>query len=91
MNEAAVTRMTSLNQLFCCMLQLAARSWIEATFQKRECVKFIPSPKDEHSWIKICKAPSRRLPNGFVYDSRTSSFYLEDLNASPPHRRAVTS
>uniref|UniRef100_A0A1B6JVD6 Uncharacterized protein n=1 Tax=Homalodisca liturata TaxID=320908 RepID=A0A1B6JVD6_9HEMI len=28
--------------------KLAARSWIEATFQKRECVKFIPSPKDEH-------------------------------------------
>ncbi|XP_069671775.1 transient receptor potential cation channel trpm isoform X1 [Periplaneta americana] len=26
----------------------AARCWIEANFQKRECVKFIPSPKDEH-------------------------------------------
>ncbi|XP_072157699.1 transient receptor potential cation channel trpm isoform X4 [Bemisia tabaci] len=26
----------------------AARSWIEATFQKRDCVKFIPSPIDEH-------------------------------------------
>ncbi|XP_012260882.2 transient receptor potential cation channel trpm isoform X3 [Athalia rosae] len=25
-----------------------ARSWIEATFQKRECAKFIPSPRDEH-------------------------------------------
>ncbi|XP_076682036.1 transient receptor potential cation channel, subfamily M isoform X4 [Andrena cerasifolii] len=24
------------------------RSWIEATFQKRECSKFIPSAKDEH-------------------------------------------
>ncbi|XP_031782186.1 transient receptor potential cation channel trpm isoform X6 [Nasonia vitripennis] len=24
------------------------RSWIEATFQKRECTKFIPSAKDEH-------------------------------------------
>uniref|UniRef100_A0A8D8RTN9 Transient receptor potential cation channel trpm n=1 Tax=Cacopsylla melanoneura TaxID=428564 RepID=A0A8D8RTN9_9HEMI len=26
----------------------AARSWIEATFQKRECIKFIPSSQDEH-------------------------------------------
>jgi hypothetical protein len=26
----------------------AARSWIEANFQKRECTHFIPSPKDEH-------------------------------------------
>jgi len=26
----------------------AARCWIEANFQKRECAKFVPSPKDEH-------------------------------------------
>lgn len=34
--------------VMCDVFQVAARSWIEATFQKRECVKFIPSPKDEH-------------------------------------------
>ncbi|XP_075216680.1 transient receptor potential cation channel, subfamily M isoform X1 [Lycorma delicatula] len=28
--------------------KLAARSWIEATFQKRECIRFIPSSQDEH-------------------------------------------
>ncbi|XP_077298276.1 transient receptor potential cation channel, subfamily M isoform X2 [Arctopsyche grandis] len=39
-----------------------ARTWIEATFQKRECVKFIPSPKDEHrcwcglSYVQHCAA-----------------------------------
>lgn len=27
-------------------LQHTPRSWIEANFHKRECVKFIPSPKD---------------------------------------------
>jgi len=26
----------------------AARCWIEANFQKRECVQFVPSPKDEN-------------------------------------------
>ncbi|XP_043280353.1 transient receptor potential cation channel trpm isoform X2 [Venturia canescens] len=29
------------------------RSWIEATFQKRECSKFIPSAKDEHRLEEI--------------------------------------
>ncbi|XP_023245943.1 transient receptor potential cation channel trpm [Copidosoma floridanum] len=29
------------------------RSWIEATFQKRECTKFIPSAKDEHRLEEI--------------------------------------
>lgn len=31
--------------------QHTPRSWIEANFQKRECVKFIPSPKDEEKWV----------------------------------------
>ncbi|XP_012280563.1 transient receptor potential cation channel trpm isoform X2 [Orussus abietinus] len=30
-----------------------ARSWIEATFQKRECSKFIPSAKDEHRFAVV--------------------------------------
>ncbi|XP_076682032.1 transient receptor potential cation channel, subfamily M isoform X1 [Andrena cerasifolii] len=29
------------------------RSWIEATFQKRECSKFIPSAKDEHRFLQV--------------------------------------
>ncbi|XP_018398032.1 PREDICTED: transient receptor potential cation channel trpm [Cyphomyrmex costatus] len=29
------------------------RSWIEATFQKRECAKFIPSNEDEHRFVQI--------------------------------------
>ncbi|XP_043250492.1 transient receptor potential cation channel trpm isoform X3 [Colletes gigas] len=29
------------------------RSWIEATFQKRECSKFIPSAKDEHRFMQV--------------------------------------
>ncbi|XP_036140910.1 transient receptor potential cation channel trpm isoform X4 [Monomorium pharaonis] len=29
------------------------RSWIEATFQKRECAKFIPSIEDEHRFIQV--------------------------------------
>ncbi|XP_026670370.1 transient receptor potential cation channel trpm isoform X3 [Ceratina calcarata] len=29
------------------------RSWIEATFQKRECSKFIPSAEDEHRFIQV--------------------------------------
>ncbi|XP_015435152.1 PREDICTED: transient receptor potential cation channel trpm [Dufourea novaeangliae] len=29
------------------------RSWIEATFQKRECSKFIPSAKDEHRFFQV--------------------------------------
>ncbi|XP_011703742.1 PREDICTED: transient receptor potential cation channel trpm isoform X2 [Wasmannia auropunctata] len=29
------------------------RSWIEATFQKRECAKFIPSSEDEHRFVQI--------------------------------------
>ncbi|XP_076249025.1 transient receptor potential cation channel, subfamily M [Calliopsis andreniformis] len=29
------------------------RSWIEATFQKRECSKFIPSAKDEHRLLQV--------------------------------------
>ncbi|RZF35308.1 hypothetical protein LSTR_LSTR003748 [Laodelphax striatellus] len=33
--------------------KLAARSWIEATFQKRECVRFIPSSKDEHRTVSV--------------------------------------
>ncbi|PNF30784.1 hypothetical protein B7P43_G06168, partial [Cryptotermes secundus] len=28
--------------------KVAARSWIEANFQKRECIKFVPSPKDDN-------------------------------------------
>ena len=27
--------------------QRTARSWIEANFQKRECIKFVPSPRNE--------------------------------------------
>ncbi|XP_037034801.1 transient receptor potential cation channel trpm isoform X3 [Bradysia coprophila] len=34
----------------------APRSWIEANFQKRDCVKFIPNPKDE---TKCCCGQSR--------------------------------
>lgn len=33
------------------MLQATERSWIEATFQKRECSKFIPSADDEHKYV----------------------------------------
>nr|XP_034192341.1 transient receptor potential cation channel trpm isoform X1 [Osmia lignaria]XP_034192342.1 transient receptor potential cation channel trpm isoform X1 [Osmia lignaria] len=29
------------------------RSWIEATFQKRECSKFIPSAEDEHKFKQV--------------------------------------
>nr|XP_012234779.1 PREDICTED: transient receptor potential cation channel trpm [Linepithema humile] len=29
------------------------RSWIEATFQKRECAKFIPSAEDEHRFVQV--------------------------------------
>ncbi|XP_011879174.1 PREDICTED: transient receptor potential cation channel trpm isoform X2 [Vollenhovia emeryi] len=29
------------------------RSWIEATFQKRECAKFIPSTEDEHRFVHV--------------------------------------
>ncbi|XP_060829150.1 transient receptor potential cation channel trpm isoform X2 [Bombus pascuorum] len=29
------------------------RSWIEATFQKRECSKFIPSADDEHKFMQV--------------------------------------
>ncbi|XP_024940536.1 transient receptor potential cation channel trpm isoform X3 [Cephus cinctus] len=35
------------------MCQTTARSWIEATFQKRECSKFIPSAKDEHRFKAV--------------------------------------
>ncbi|XP_021919467.1 transient receptor potential cation channel trpm isoform X2 [Zootermopsis nevadensis] len=31
-----------------CRVPKAARCWIEANFQKRECIRFVPSPKDEH-------------------------------------------
>ncbi|XP_033608000.1 transient receptor potential cation channel trpm isoform X2 [Cryptotermes secundus] len=30
------------------LIPKAARSWIEANFQKRECIKFVPSPKDDN-------------------------------------------
>uniref|UniRef100_A0A0A9YDY3 Transient receptor potential cation channel trpm n=1 Tax=Lygus hesperus TaxID=30085 RepID=A0A0A9YDY3_LYGHE len=39
----------------------AARSWIEATFQKRECIKFIPNPKDDH---RCCCGLSRTFHCG---------------------------
>ncbi|CAL7938905.1 unnamed protein product [Xylocopa violacea] len=29
------------------------RSWIEATFQRRECSKFIPSAEDEHRFVQV--------------------------------------
>lgn len=32
-------------------MQHSPRSWIEANFQKRDCVKFIPSLKDENKWV----------------------------------------
>nr|XP_012140913.1 PREDICTED: transient receptor potential cation channel trpm isoform X2 [Megachile rotundata] len=33
--------------------KVTERSWIEATFQKRECSKFIPSAGDEHKFIQV--------------------------------------
>ncbi|KAJ4434618.1 hypothetical protein ANN_23180 [Periplaneta americana] len=42
------------------LLTKAARCWIEANFQKRECVKFIPSPKDEHRCSANAKSPLYR-------------------------------
>lgn len=35
------------------LFQIQERSWIEGTFQKRECAKFIPSAKDEHRLVII--------------------------------------
>lgn len=34
-------------------IKTTERSWIEATFQKRECTKFIPSAKDEHRFEEV--------------------------------------
>ncbi|KAJ8881223.1 hypothetical protein PR048_017697 [Dryococelus australis] len=36
-----------------------ARSWVEANFQKRECIKFIPSPRDETRRIAVNKITSQ--------------------------------
>ncbi|XP_033348125.1 transient receptor potential cation channel trpm isoform X1 [Bombus vosnesenskii] len=33
--------------------KVTERSWIEATFQKRECSKFIPSADDEHKFMQV--------------------------------------
>ncbi|CAK1584263.1 unnamed protein product [Parnassius mnemosyne] len=38
------------------LLQKTTRSWIESTFQKRECKYFVPSAKDEHvCWCGLSK------------------------------------
>ncbi|XP_049543421.1 transient receptor potential cation channel trpm isoform X3 [Anopheles darlingi] len=50
----------SLYQVF--HVKRAARSWIEATFQKRECIKFIPNPKNE----EICCCGQERRTHQFV-------------------------
>lgn len=34
-------------------LQHTPKSWIEANFQKRECIKFVPSSKEEQRWVSI--------------------------------------
>ncbi|XP_014480910.1 PREDICTED: transient receptor potential cation channel trpm isoform X1 [Dinoponera quadriceps] len=34
-------------------IKTTERSWIEATFQKRECSKFIPSAEDEHRFVQV--------------------------------------
>ncbi|XP_053674658.1 transient receptor potential cation channel trpm [Anopheles nili] len=49
----------SLYQVF--HVKRAARSWIEANFQKRECIKFIPSPKNG----EICCCGQERRTHQF--------------------------
>ncbi|XP_052873774.1 transient receptor potential cation channel trpm [Anopheles cruzii] len=50
----------SLYQVF--HVQRTARSWIEANFQKRECIKYIPNPKNED----ICCCGQERRTHQFV-------------------------
>ncbi|XP_063221522.1 transient receptor potential cation channel trpm isoform X3 [Bacillus rossius redtenbacheri] len=44
------TKIVGMSRIFLLeqrMRRNTARSWVEANFQKRECIKFIPSPRDE--------------------------------------------
>ncbi|XP_035907095.1 transient receptor potential cation channel trpm isoform X4 [Anopheles stephensi] len=50
----------SLYQVF--HVKRTARSWIEANFQKRECIKFIPSPRNED----ICCCGQERRTHQFA-------------------------
>ncbi|KAM9823037.1 transient receptor potential cation channel subfamily M member 6 isoform 1-T1 [Syngnathus typhle] len=34
---------------------MSYKSWIEETFSKRECLKFIPSSRDQHRCIPVCQ------------------------------------
>uniref|UniRef100_A0A672R402 non-specific serine/threonine protein kinase n=1 Tax=Sinocyclocheilus grahami TaxID=75366 RepID=A0A672R402_SINGR len=36
-------------------IQLCLRSWIQATFCKRECVKFLPASRDHHRCYPVCQ------------------------------------
>uniref|UniRef100_A0A182Y860 Transient receptor potential cation channel trpm n=1 Tax=Anopheles stephensi TaxID=30069 RepID=A0A182Y860_ANOST len=46
----------------CLVRPRTARSWIEANFQKRECIKFIPSPRNED----ICCCGQERRTHQFA-------------------------
>ncbi|XP_050073277.1 transient receptor potential cation channel trpm isoform X2 [Anopheles maculipalpis] len=50
----------SLYQVF--HVKRTARSWIEANFQKRECIKFVPSPRNED----ICCCGQERRTHQFA-------------------------
>lgn len=46
--------------------QHTPRSWIEANFSKRECIKFIPSPKDEEKWVPCSISERESFPGALT-------------------------
>ncbi|XP_050674570.1 transient receptor potential cation channel trpm isoform X3 [Leptidea sinapis] len=76
------------------------RSWIESTFQKRECKCFIPSPKDEHicwcglsktahgSSIPIGPAGESWLPARHTQPSSTDAYGTVEFQGGPHPTKA---
>ncbi|KAL4704280.1 hypothetical protein ACJJTC_016298 [Scirpophaga incertulas] len=61
--------LSNIENIFFCLFQKTTRSWIETTFQKRECKYFVPSAKDEHvcgcAAMALCSLHNPQIATGW--------------------------